>query len=148
MIKFLSLIFALLITSTTSALEVVKTKDSSRYKVILDNNNWIYTPAENYLKPELLKQLNTPTELIYIVQEHPTGNACDGGDIHILWIDRSSKSNRSSQRKIDNCGHTPVISLENGYIKLETPAWLNTRWNIEGDLIHGETWLYKPNWEI
>lgn len=135
-----------------SAMDIEHNTEDKYYLVSLEKDVRIPLDSNDFDKPILLKTFKHNHESIYILQENPKGNVCSGGDLYIIWVRHPSKHNNNlleSISKIENCGgHAPLISFDNNYIKIKIKPWLNTKWNIEGDLISGETWLYKPEWSL
>lgn len=154
-IRVCFILFVSLMSFSSKALSISIDVDgkSDRYIVTVEKGvNFIFQ-KEFFYEPEVLASFKLSNEIVHVLQEVPQGNACDGGDIYIIWLeidDKVQDKYRNVMRKIDYCGgHTPDISMKGEYVGVYFPPLKSSRWNEENPVfVPGETWLFKPDWSM
>lgn len=146
------LIFLLIIISCkTYSIEIISDAEDDNYVVLMEKGIKSYFPKEFFSEPDILGSFTFSDNIIHVIQEVPDGNACNGGDIYIIWINTKKTDKREYKkaiRVINYCGgYDPVVSLQNGYLKVYMKPYKKDRWGTENTTyVPGSIWLYKPEW--
>lgn len=146
------LISFMLISSKVLSISVDTDEKNNRYIVSAEKGNKYYFEKEYFYEPDVLASYKFSNNIVYVLQEMPHGNACDGGDIYIIWLNTQEQKNgkyKELMRKVDYCGgHSPKIGVQDGYVKIYFPPLKSTRWDENNPVfIPGSTWLFKPDWK-
>lgn len=144
--------FLLLVITPCKAFSISIETDSenNRYVVNMEVGKNFFE-QEFFYEPEVLGSYTFTGNIIHVIQESPHGNACNGGDIYIIWINTEKTDDRKfkkSTRIINYCGgHEPEISLKDGSLKVYIKPYKSDRWGTEKTrYVPGSTWHYKPEW--
>ncbi len=133
------------------SIEINTDSKNDRYIVSMEKGINNYFEKEFFSEPDIIGSFTFSENIIHVVQETPHGNACSGGDIHIIWINTKKTDEREYKKAtqvLNYCGgHDPVVSLQDGHLKVYIKPYKNDRWGTEKTTyVPGETWMYKPEW--
>lgn len=96
----------------------------------------------DYPKPAVLRHLTQPLppfDQVVVLQQHMYGNACNGGPLWMLGLDRDGSHDVSEP--IDFCGgKAPVIELDDDRLVITLPGGPRNR---GAGTLPTETWIYQ-----
>lgn len=149
--SIVAVILLMSISCKVFSIEISTDSKNDRYIVSMEKGIKNYFEKEFFSEPDIIGSFTSSDNIIHVVQEVPHGNACSGGDIYIIWISTKKTDEREykkATRVLSYCGgHDPIVSFQDGYLKVYIKPYKNDRWGTEKTTyVPGETWMYKPEW--
>ena len=137
------------VMTVAGRLQIFEVELPCKYRVKLNGNSILETNCEddtdkyqNFPIPTVLQHFKkgiSPFDEVILMQQNMYGNACDGGDLWFLGINRDGTYEKSEA--IDFCGgRAPVIKLETDRVVVTLPGGPPNRGK---GYIPSETWVYQ-----